>query len=163
MRSSKRLSLGRNAAYPDIIAILFLLFGMLGFLDAAYLTLQHFRGAEMMCGPLGDCQSVAESRYAAIGGIPIALMGAVYYLAIFFMAVAYFDTRQLRFLGIAAIGTVPGFLASVVLTLLQIFVIRAICMFCMLSAALSCLLFASGMVYLMRYGMRVRPSRTATQ
>ncbi len=112
-----------------------------GFLDATYLAIQHYRGASLRCFELSHCDEVTGSRYAVIGGIPIALLGAVYYLSILLLTVAYFDTKNTRILSIIPLLTVLGFLASLVLVYLQVFVIHAICLYCMFSALTSTALF----------------------
>ena len=68
-----------------VVTVGWLVFGLVGFLDATYLTIQHIRGGDQTCGPLWDCAAVADSQYAEIGGIPIALFGALYYLLIFLL------------------------------------------------------------------------------
>jgi len=118
-----------------------------GFVDAAYLTIQHFRGAGLVCGPFWDCDVVTTSRYSEIGGIPLALLGAAYYVALFLLTIAYFDTKRDRFLAIIAPLTVIGFLASLVLVYLQVFVIHALCFYCMISAASSMGLFVLAVGY----------------
>jgi uncharacterized membrane protein len=148
MRTSKHSSSKPNAISPRVIALLFLVFSLVGFLDATYLTIEHYRGAEVICGPLWDCQAVANSRYADIGGVPIALGGAIFYLAILLLSIAYFDTKRGRVLTIAAFISIPGFLASLILIYLQVFVLHALCFYCLLSALVSTALFGNSMLYL---------------
>ena len=127
-----------------IIAIVFLIISFIGFLDSSYLTVQHYRGEPPSCAIFTGCETVAESKYAVAGPIPLALLGLLYYLAIFILTVAYFDTKKERLLLLAALLTIAGFLASLYFVYLQLFVIKAICLYCMISAASSTALFTFG-------------------
>ncbi len=109
----------------------------LGFLDAIYLSIIKFTGAEAMCLPgIGDCWTVNNSRYSTWNGIPISLFGAAAYLSIFLLLtvlqkISFFE----KYAGFLIVGiTTLGFLFSLYLTYLQFFVINAICPFCILSA-----------------------------
>jgi len=137
-----------RAIPPKVIAGGWLAFSLMGFLDAVYLTIQHYRGAGQECGPLWECDMVMASQYAVMGDIPIALMGAAYYLVIFLLGVAYFDTKHSRILTVIVLLTVPGFLSSLILLYLQVFVIHALCFYCLISALSSTGLFALTVIYL---------------
>ncbi|MBI2099978.1 MAG: vitamin K epoxide reductase family protein [Candidatus Vogelbacteria bacterium] len=114
---------------------------LVGFADASYLTIQHYIGGPLPCSLLKGCQSVTTSSFATIGPVPIALLGAVYYLIIFVLLLAYFDGRGEKFLVWVSRLSEIGFFASVWLVYLQIFVIKALCLYCLTSAASSTLLF----------------------
>lgn len=131
-----------------IIVALLLAASLIGFIDAAYLTAKHYLGAPPPCGRFGGCETVTTSEYATIAGAPIALLGAVYYLAVFLAVVAYLDTRRSGILRMTAGFTAVGFLASLWFVYLQLFVIKAICPYCMLSAFASTVLFIAGMIVL---------------
>src|SRR5579872_6247498 len=62
---------------PYVIGIL----GFLGFLDATYLTILHYKNTIPPC-TLHGCEVVLSSVFATIGGVPIALIGAGYYLVV---------------------------------------------------------------------------------
>jgi uncharacterized membrane protein len=119
---------------------------LIGFVDATYLTIQHYRGASLDCYVLRDCEEVTTSEYATIGLIPIALVGALYYLSIILLSAAYLDTKRNRLLTIISLLTTFGFLVSLILVYLQIFVIRALCSYCFLSALASTALFTLAMI-----------------
>jgi len=133
------------------IAIAFLIISFIGFLDASYLVVQHYRGEPPSCAIFTGCETVAESKYAMVGPIPLALLGLLYYLAIFILTVAYFDTKKERLLLLAVLLTATGFLASLYFVYLQLFVIKAICLYCMISAASSTALFAFGTSAMFRF------------
>jgi uncharacterized membrane protein len=50
---------------------------------AAYLTYTHFQGTPPVCGGSSGCETVQRSRWSELFGIPVALLGALTYLAIF--------------------------------------------------------------------------------
>jgi uncharacterized membrane protein len=112
------------------------------------LTAKHYSGGGLKCPIFEGCDQVAASPYATVAGLPLALFGAVYYLAILLSVVAYLDTRRESVLLLTAWFTAVGFIASVWFVYLQVFVIQAICFYCMVSAATSTLLFLVGMAAL---------------
>ena len=143
------LNLSSTTLSPNkakVIAIAFLIVSFIGFLDSSYLTVQHYRGEPPSCAIFTGCETVAESKYAMVGPIPLALLGLLYYLAIFILTVAYFDTKKERLLILAALFTIAGFLASVYFVYLQLFVIKAICLYCIISAVSSTILFGFGLL-----------------
>ncbi|MBI2444575.1 MAG: vitamin K epoxide reductase family protein [Candidatus Magasanikbacteria bacterium] len=126
------------------LALALLVISLVGFVDASYLTLKHYQGEPPTCSILAGCEVVTTSRYATIYQIPVALLGALYYLAVFLGAVAYLDTRREVILRWLARLTVLGFLATLWFFYLQAFVIGAYCLYCLVSAATSTLLFVLG-------------------
>jgi len=129
--------------------ITMLIISFLGFLDATYLTVEHFMGAVPNCSIIKGCDIVATSQYATIGTIPIALLGSLYYLSIFLLSIVYLDTKRESFLFLASRIPLAGFFVSLYLIYLQIFVLKAICMYCMISAISSTLLFIMG-IYIVK-------------
>ncbi len=137
----------------------FIILSFIGFLDAAYLTAVHYLGITPNCTILEGCETVTTSKYATVFGVPIALFGAMYYLSVFLLSVIYFDNKNEKVLLLAAYLTPLGFLASLVLIYLQLFVIYAICLYCIVSAATSTLLFILGLI-LFRNKSKIKPSIT---
>lgn len=126
------------------ISWIFTIFSFLGFSDATFLTVEHFLGSPIPCSVFGGCDAVTNSVYSNIGPIPIALLGSLYYLTLVILGIIYIDTKKEIPLKIASYITVVGFLVSLILVYLQIFVINAICLYCMISALISLVLFLSG-------------------
>ena len=141
MRDLRRLSSKLNLNSIKLITAGWLTVSLIGFVDATYLTIQHYRGASLDCYVLRDCEEVTTSQYATIGSIPIGLLGALYYVSIILLTTAYLDTKHSRLLTIIPLLTTLGFLVSLILVYLQIFVIRALCWYCLLSALASTALF----------------------
>lgn len=126
----------------------FIIVAFLGFLDASYLTFEHYRGVIPPCGSSGGCEAVATSEYAVIIGIPVALMGALYYLFILLSSFYVMDRERYDLLPWIAAVTIAGLLTSLWLIYLQLFVIEAICIYCMFSAGTSIAIFVVGYAYL---------------
>ncbi len=111
---------------------------------AIYLTFIETTKAKAICGPVGDCNAVQNSPYALIFGvIPVGLVGLLGYLAIL---AAWFWYRYRRdalaeYVPIALLGmTLIGVVYSIYLTYLEIFVIHAVCIWCISSAWIMMLL-----------------------
>lgn len=136
-----------------LFAILFLLLSFIGFIDSIYLTGKYYAGDPVVCSLIffNACESVTMSAYATILGVPVALLGAGYYIALFILAAASFITLNGRLLTIASYATVLGFAASMWFVYVQAFVLNAFCSYCIISAATSLLLFIMGMVYMVYY------------
>lgn len=101
-----------------------------GAVSAAYLAYVHHRGVAPICVAGGGCEKVQSSRYAAAGGIPVAIIGLAGYLAI--LASLLLDGHAGRLTGAVLALTGLGF--SAYLTYLELFVIRALCQWCVASS-----------------------------
>ncbi|MGI9097761.1 MAG: vitamin K epoxide reductase family protein [Solirubrobacteraceae bacterium] len=116
-----------------------LLTAVLGVGVAGYLTYVHYAGLQPFCaGGSHGCERVQSSSYASLGGIPVAVLGLAGYLAIAAALVAPGEGARLA----AAALAVSGFGFSAYLTYLELFVIDAICQWCVVSAVLLTVLAA---------------------
>ena len=104
----------------------------LGLLISAYLTWAHFAGLEPVCaaGSHG-CQTVQTSRYATVLFVPVAVLGLAGYVGLLLSAVSRGGAGVYLGLLVALVGT----LFSAYLTYLEVFVIGAVCQWCVASAA----------------------------
>lgn len=126
------------------IAILMMIFAFVGFADAAYLAVEHYIGGTVLCGLTGGCDIVTTSVYSKLFGVPVALLGVFYYFSVIFGVVAYLDSKDERFFFWLAHYTAIGFIASMVFVVLQVFLIKSICVYCMGSALSSTLIYYLG-------------------
>ena len=107
---------------------------------ATYLTIVHYTGASPVCAVNHGCETVQKSKYAELGGIPVALIGLAGYVGILGSFLIRGENGRLARVAL----TVIGFLFSAYLTYLELFVIDAICQWCVASAILmTALLVAS--------------------
>lgn len=127
-----------------------LLVSLLGFADAAYLTVTHYTGTAIPCTITHGCDVVTKSVYAEILGIPVALLGALFYLVIFGLVCVAMESANTKLLRAAGRLTLAGFLFSLWFLFAQAFLIHAFCQWCLGSAASSTLLFILGFIVLPR-------------
>lgn len=142
--SSLKNRLRRAFFEPKFIAGLAIGLGVVGFSDATYLTIAHYTGASVLCTIVHGCDTVIKSAYSTLYGIPVALFGMLYYFTVIALGIAYFDTKKILFLSILSSFTIIGLLASIWFVFLQVAVIKAICLYCMISATTSTFLFLLG-------------------
>ncbi len=98
-----------------------------GVVVAGYLTWVHFDDTALMCVSGGGCETVQDSEYAVIAGVPVAALGLGAYALV--LCLIGWDTPTAR-LGAATVALV-GLLFSMYLLALQLFVIDAVCVWCM--------------------------------
>jgi uncharacterized membrane protein len=120
------------------------LIALVGLFIALYLTLYKVGiiGA-LACGT-GSCETVQLSRWSTFLGLPVAAWGTAYYVAVFALALAGIQDRWEDSLHLSLtmlVVTGWGVVFSAWLTYLELFVIHAICRWCVVSAALAVVLF----------------------
>jgi uncharacterized membrane protein len=126
------------------------LLSLVGLLVALYLTLFKLGViGELACGTAGSCETVQLSRWAVFLGVPVAAWGAAFYALTLGIALAalqprWADARAIPLALTALAGW--GVLFSVWLTALELFVIHAICLWCVTSAVLVTMLFVASLV-----------------
>ena len=128
-----RSETGRGRAWDWLVALV----ALVGLVDASYLTAEHLSGNSVRCMIVSGCDEVLQSSYSTIaGGVPVAAVGALAYFAAFSLstlaAYGYDGARRLLVPLVAVM-----FLATVWFVYLQAFVIRAYCVYCLLSAAVT--------------------------
>lgn len=103
---------------------------------AGYLSWVKLTDTEAFCAGVGDCTSVQNSIYAYFLGIPVAYLGLLAYLVL--LALALYNLRadpehgSLSYLALFA-GAFGGFAFSTYLTYTELFLLRAICPWCVAS------------------------------
>ena len=120
------------------------LVALVGLFVAVYLTL-YKAGVigTLVCGS-GGCETVQLSRWSTLLGLPVAAWGVGYYALVFALTFAGIQERWSASRGLALatlLVTGWGVIFSAWLTYLELFVIRAICRWCVVSACLAVLVF----------------------
>lgn len=110
---------------------------------AGYLTVVHYAHQQIACNGIGDCEYVNSSRYAEVAGVPVALMGAAAYGAMSLLAAAYLMSRSPALLQAAWGVALASFAFSMYLTGIELWVLEAICVYCVASASVMTALFAT--------------------
>lgn len=117
-----------------------LLITVAGILVAGYLAHVEVTLSEAVCGVVGDCNTVQQSSYARIVGIPVGVLGIVGYLAVSGLWIVK-RVRPSRWIDAALfVAALLGVGFSIYLTFLEPFVIGASCVWCLTSAVLMLLL-----------------------
>lgn len=118
---------------------------VLGLLDAAYLTFEHFTSSTTLaCSENGivDCAKVTTSSYAAFLGVPVALLGLVYFVVMTVLCLPALYRVDAPVVGWARIaGAVLGVAMVVYLVWVELFALDAICLWCTGIHVLTVLLF----------------------
>lgn len=129
----------RSALHYLLLSLLIL--GFLGFLDATYLTILHYKNVLPPCSLAGGCETVLTSKYSVALGVPIALLGALYYLLVIILTGIYWQTKYRYIPALLLTLTTVGLLVGAYLIYLQAFVLHAFCQYCLTSELIDFLLF----------------------
>ena len=129
-----------------------ILFTVIGLLVSIYMTIFKITNNENMCIGSHGCSIVNSSRYSEVNGIPVAVIGAVGYLAI--LAVLFLERRPgffqqngtLLFFGLS----LTGFLFTLYLIFVEVALIKAYCPFCITSQIVMTLIFIISVIRLVR-------------
>lgn len=127
---------GGSSIFIPVLAIL-------GLGVAFYLTYVETQNVVAICGPVGDCNAVQTSPFAKLFGfLPVGLLGAIGYVGILVAwALARRSEESLgRLAAVAIFGmALFGVLFSIYLTYLELYIIKAVCMWCLASAVIMAL------------------------
>jgi uncharacterized membrane protein len=141
-----------------VFDIALIVLSVIGIGISSYLTYTHFAHANIACFDGTSCDTVNQSKYAYLFGIPVALLGLLFYLVLLAGLVtrAVFGNREnfLPWRGrldlgifVAALG---GLAFTAYLQAMEVFEIRAICIWCVSSAITLTTIFVLLTVRLLR-------------
>lgn len=123
------------------------LLALLGVFVALYLTLYKIGVIGVLSCNIGSCETVNTSRWATFLGLPVAAWGLGTYVVLLILALAGMQGVAPRATAWATVALAGwSVLFSAWLTYLELFVIHAICMWCVISATLMLLLFVTSVV-----------------
>jgi len=127
----------------QVIVWLATLFVLLGFLDTLYLSYNHFSSSIIICseGIFGNCGEVLNSQYSTVFGFPLAVIGLSYYLILGYLFWVALILGNKLYKRLIFIQTALGLVFSAYLTFLQFFIIKSLCLYCLLSAIISLILY----------------------
>ena len=126
---------------------------LVGILIALYLTLYKIGVIGDLSCTLGSCETVNTSKWATFLGLPVAAWGLAAYVALFTLSMAGTADRHVGSPAISLILVVIAawsVLFSAWLTYLELFVIKAICIWCVTSAVLLVVILVVSVVDLKR-------------
>jgi len=115
-----------------------------GFVLSLYIRHMKRSDKSQVCLPGSDCKRVITSEYSQFFGIPLEIMGMLYYGIVFFTYAALilypnFVYEEIVF-GAMALTSI-AFLFSIYLVFIQAFALKQWCMWCLLSAVFSSIIF----------------------
>lgn len=128
-----------------IIYYLIIFFSVVGLADTLYLTSRYYKGI-ISCSIIEGCQEVLISKYSHFGPVPVSLLGTSYYVLILLASILFLKYRKNIFLLVLKIFSPLAFIFSLWLLYVQIFLIKYICQYCLLSTATSTILFICSLV-----------------
>jgi uncharacterized membrane protein len=115
---------------------------LVGVLDTLYLTQGFLSKEGVVCLIDEGCDIVTTSVYSTWGGIPVVLVGLAFYLFVAVLsALIYYEKISKSALLYLKIVTSIAVVVSLWFTYVQLFILEAICEYCILSALLSMALF----------------------
>ncbi|HOW92492.1 MAG TPA: vitamin K epoxide reductase family protein [Anaerolineaceae bacterium] len=137
------------AHYPDRVktkttSSIIRIAAIIGLLDSLYLAYVKLAHTEIYCTPgLGDCDVVNASRWSTLWGIPLGVygvagFGVILLISLFGQKLKTLSTYSDLVLFALSLG---GFLFSLYLTYIELFILRAICQWCLLSALMMTVIF----------------------
>ncbi|GAB4410338.1 MAG: hypothetical protein Fur0044_04080 [Anaerolineae bacterium] len=132
----------------DWLTLLMILLTMAGLGVSGYLMWGYtVPGATLSCGASSGCETVKNSIYANLAGIPLPLLGLVSYAALLVL-LALQGQPVIRgrgwvpYVALSIFGvSLAGVLYSAYLTYIELFVIDAICRWCVASAIIMVAIF----------------------
>ena len=128
---------------------------LLGAGISGYLTVEHGQGAGPICVFGQGCEVVSQSTYASLWGVPTAAFGLLMYLSLTVLyGVRIFASPPLQVeqaFRIAATAVIlAGTGVSAWLTYVELYVLYAVCIWCVASAAIVTLLLAAAVADLLQ-------------
>jgi uncharacterized membrane protein len=129
------------------------LLSLVGVFVSSYLYLYKIgKIGTMACGT-GGCETVQTSEWARFLGIEVSLLGLLGYLGLFLVALAGLQPPLVARRGVALLLVAMsglGVAFALYLTVLEVFVIHAICYWCVGSAVIILLVLAASLLDLRR-------------
>ncbi len=112
-------------------AIILAVLDTIGLFVAGYLSVVELEGGVPTCGIIEGCEQVARSEYNNFAGIPVAVFGVFLSIALLTLALAWWRTNIYGLLmghyGLSLVGVLfDGWFLY-----LQVFVIKAVCIWCL--------------------------------
>jgi uncharacterized membrane protein len=120
---------------------------LLGLGVAGYLTFEHYTSSSSLaCSDNGvvNCLKVTTSSYSAVAGVPVAVLGLVFFVIMVVLQLPLMWQRPERWLRLVRVGwSVIGLGTVLYLLSAELFSIDAICLWCTAVHALTLVLFGT--------------------
>lgn len=119
----------------DIIVIL----AVIGFGVSLYLAFAKIMGATVPCDITGGCETVLNSKYSEMLGIPLSIWGTAFFSGIVIAALLANHYKMWR--KILTYGLGFGSLFSLGFLFIQFFVLKQVCQYCLVTDLLTIIMF----------------------
>ncbi len=121
------------------------LLGVCGFFVAEHIRNHKAKQVPLVCMVGFDCHTVVHSDYSKLFGVPVEILGMIYYavvaLGYLFLTFTFGETLPKLVVDLAAGFSLIAFLFSVYLIFVQVFVLKKGCSWCFVSAFISISIF----------------------
>ena len=123
-----------------------LILAVAGLAVSAYLTVEHYSSSTTLACPetgVVNCVKVTTSSYSTLAGVPVALLGLLFFAAMSALCAPVAWRAASPWVGRARLaGAVAGVVMVLYLVWAELFRIDAICLWCTVVHALTVALFA---------------------
>lgn len=123
---------------------------LIGLMDALYLAYTALTNTEIKCFLVSGCDTVAQSPYSKVLGVPLAVYGIIYYVGMLAVVLAYYVKRipvHVHLPLVVFLGGVVGVLFSLYFIYVQAVLIGAMCIYCLISAVATGVIFVLSALY----------------
>lgn len=125
-----------------IFVVSLIVLATLGIFDSGYLIKKRVKKQPLICPINGGCEKVVESKWNAIFFVKNDILGFIYYILIFFLALYFFFISE-KLLFLTKIISGASLLLSLVLVFVQAKIIKKYCFYCLISALINLLIFVN--------------------
>lgn len=147
--------------YGWLVPALITVLSLAGIGVAGYLTYAHTLDRSVVCAGFSSCDEVANSDYAHLWKLPVAVLGLLGYVALLAVSAFWlrvgdrFETWPLLAVWGMSLG---GAAYSAYLTYVELFVLDAVCIWCVTSAVIIFCILAVSTIALFATGGEVELS-----
>jgi uncharacterized membrane protein len=103
---------------------------MIGLVIASYLAVVELGNGTPYCGVLQGCEQVAESPYARMFGVPVAVFGVGLSTTLLILALAWWRRGGVQLLLAHYALSLVGVIFEIRFTYIQVAVLGAVCVWC---------------------------------
>jgi uncharacterized membrane protein len=133
------------------LIITILILSIAGIFDTTYLTIKRFTHESVNCSVFEGCDLVTTSSYSAIFGVPVAILGIIFYILVFALTLWYIKSKNKKVLNSLLALSGAGLLMSVWFVYVQAFILDAYCLYCLISALLSTTIFIISLISMLKF------------
>lgn len=131
------------------VRLIICLLGIFGFFVAKHIRDQKKKANPFICLVGFDCHSVVHSDYSKVLGVPVEILGMIYYALIaivYFLLLFYSSLLPIVFTTFVALTSLLAFIFSLYLIGVQVFILKKGCSWCFVSAFISILIFVLSVI-----------------